>query len=109
VTNSRPSGPCRHFSFSTGPPQLTPPSAHLLRNPTRFRRLIGAPAFTRLFGAAAHPGVAGEVQNVFGREDELKNAPKGVPKDHKDIDLLRLRSFAVALRCVSRVGRRGGS
>jgi hypothetical protein len=53
--------------------------------------------------------VPGEVQNVFGREDELKNAPKGVPKDHKDIDLLRLRSFAVALRCVSRVGRRGGS
>jgi hypothetical protein len=35
------------------------------------------------------------VQNIFGREDELKNAPKGIAKDHKDIDLLKCRSFAV--------------
>jgi len=34
-------------------------------------------------------------RNVFGHEDELKNAPKGVARDHKDIDLLRLRTIAV--------------
>lgn len=34
-------------------------------------------------------------QNVFGHEDALKVAPKGVDKDHKDIDLLKLRSVAV--------------
>lgn len=39
-------------------------------------------------------------RNVFGREDELKVAPKGVAKDHKDIDILKLRSFAVSVRSV---------
>jgi hypothetical protein len=37
-------------------------------------------------------------RNVFGREDELKVAPKGVAKDHKDIDILKLRSFAVSVK-----------
>jgi hypothetical protein len=32
---------------------------------------------------------------VFGHEDALKVAPKGVDKGHKDIDLLKLRSVAV--------------
>jgi hypothetical protein len=40
-------------------------------------------------------------RNVFGREDELKVAPKGVDKDHKDIDILKLRSFAVSVRFVN--------
>lgn len=38
------------------------------------------------------------MQNIFGREDELKNAPKGIAKDHKDIDLLKCRTFAVVKR-----------
>jgi hypothetical protein len=74
-----------------------------MRHPGRFRQLISAPEFVRLFGPAQPAEAAGEVQNVFGREDELKTAPKGVPKDHPDIDLLRLRSFAVAIRCAPSV------
>lgn len=40
-------------------------------------------------------GEKGERRNVFGNDDALKVAPKGVEKDHKDIDLLKLRSVAV--------------
>lgn len=47
-----------------------------------------------LFGPAK-PHAKGERQNVFGHEDALKVAPKGVDKGHKDIDLLKLRSVAV--------------
>jgi hypothetical protein len=54
----------------------------------------------RLFGPAKPPTTAGETQNIFGREDELKIAPKGIEKDHPDIDLLRCRSFAVVIRWV---------
>ncbi|OJT04034.1 hypothetical protein TRAPUB_5270 [Trametes pubescens] len=67
---------------------------NLLRSPRRLRRLISTPAFEALFGPA-HPHPKGARQNVFGFEDELKVAPKGVDKTHKDIDLLKCRSFAV--------------
>lgn len=67
---------------------------HLMNEPERFRATIGHPDFVRLFGPPkAHP--KGKRQNVFGRDDALKVAPKGVGKDHKDIDLLKLRSVAV--------------
>lgn len=64
------------------------------------------------------PHPKGERQNVFGAEDELKTAPKGVAKNHKyafidslplitylylnlrDIDLLKCRSLAVLQRYV---------
>ena len=38
-----------------------------------------------------------EFKNMFGSllGDQLKTAPKGFPKDHKDIDLLRYKSFIV--------------
>ncbi|KAI0649812.1 hypothetical protein C8Q79DRAFT_1006142 [Trametes meyenii] len=67
---------------------------NLLRSSTRFRRIIAAPEFEALFGPA-RPHPEGGRQNVFGFEDELKVAPKGVDKTHKDIDLLKCRSFAV--------------
>ncbi|KZV85416.1 hypothetical protein EXIGLDRAFT_623116, partial [Exidia glandulosa HHB12029] len=70
---------------------------HLTRNPQEFRDIISAADFVEFFGEAT-PHPKRERQNVFGADDELKNAPKGVDKKHKDIDLLRLRSFAVIHR-----------
>ncbi|KAH9846643.1 hypothetical protein C2E23DRAFT_948867 [Lenzites betulinus] len=67
---------------------------NLLRSTRRLRQIISALEFEALFGPA-HPHPKGERQNVFGFDDELKVAPKGVPKTHKDIDLLKCRSFAV--------------
>ncbi|KAH7915947.1 hypothetical protein BJ138DRAFT_1140810 [Hygrophoropsis aurantiaca] len=54
----------------------------------RLRSILAAPAFISRFGERA----------IFGREDELKVAPKGVGKDHRDIDLLKCRTLAVSCR-----------
>jgi len=67
---------------------------HLLTEPDRFRGTVGHPDFVRLFGPAK-PHAKGKRQNVYGHEDALKVAPKGVEKGHKDIDILKLRSVAV--------------
>lgn len=92
---------------------------NLLRSSTRLRKIISSPAFEGLFGEAK-PQPKGGRSNIFGREDELKVAPKGVAKDHKydvlflsmlrriphilllsrDIDLLKCRSFAVMYQYV---------
>lgn len=69
---------------------------NITHDPDRFRRTIGEKRFVQLFGEAKHK--KGERSNVFGHEDMLKVAPKGVAKDHKDIDLLKLRSVAVVHR-----------
>ena len=66
---------------------------HFLTEPERFRREISKPEFVKLFGPAKP--AKGKRQNVFGHDDALKVAPKGVGKDHRDIDLLKLRSAAV--------------
>ncbi|TYJ52282.1 hypothetical protein B9479_007125 [Cryptococcus floricola] len=65
-------------------------------NPERFRKVIGEEEFEKSFGKATPPG-KGEDQrrSVYGRDDQLKVAPKGVDKGHKDIDLLKLRTVAV--------------
>ncbi|KAF8811975.1 hypothetical protein BYT27DRAFT_7088406 [Phlegmacium glaucopus] len=68
--------------------------SNIQRNSRRLRSVISAPEFVELFGKAK-PHPQGERQNIFGMEDELKVAPKGIPKDHKDIDLLKCRSFIV--------------
>ncbi|GMK54461.1 hypothetical protein CspeluHIS016_0110470 [Cutaneotrichosporon spelunceum] len=62
--------------------------------PGAFRDAISRPQFVALFGAA-EPGENGRRQNVFGHDDELKTAPKGIDKTHPQIDLLRLRTIAV--------------
>ena len=67
---------------------------HFLTEPERFREVISAPAFVKLFGPAK-PHPKGQRQSVFGHDDALKVAPKGVERNHKDIDLLKLRSVAV--------------
>ncbi|GAA4836933.1 DUF2461 domain-containing protein [Algivirga pacifica] len=46
-----------------------------------FRSIIEEPEFVKTFG------------EIYG--ERLKTAPKGYPKDHPDIDLLRLKSFVV--------------
>ncbi|KAL6298957.1 hypothetical protein BKA93DRAFT_830289 [Sparassis latifolia] len=67
---------------------------NLLRSSARLRRVIAAPEFVKLFGPPK-PNLKGGRQSIFGGDDELKVAPKGVEKTHKDIDLLKCRSFAV--------------
>ncbi|KAF8581204.1 hypothetical protein K439DRAFT_1647958 [Ramaria rubella] len=67
---------------------------HIVHNPSRLRNVISDPEFVKFFGEPS-PHPKRERQNVFGQEDELKVAPKGVDKNHKDIDLLKLRSIAV--------------
>jgi hypothetical protein len=64
-----------------------------------FRGVISEPRFEKLFGAA-NPPPKGKNQrsNVFGHDDALKVAPKGIAKDHPEIDLLKLRSVAVVHR-----------
>ncbi|GJE93436.1 CDC45 and DUF2461 domain-containing protein [Phanerochaete sordida] len=70
---------------------------NLLRSSRRLREIIADETFVGLFGAPA-PHPQGARQNIFGMDDELKVAPKGIDKTHKDIDLLKCRSFAVVHR-----------
>ncbi|KAJ7057160.1 hypothetical protein C8F01DRAFT_1211214 [Mycena amicta] len=66
--------------------------SNIKRDPSRLRGIISDPSFVQYFGEPR----AGARRNIFGAEDELKVAPKGVRKDHPDIDLLKCRSFAVS-------------
>ncbi|KAI0071888.1 hypothetical protein K474DRAFT_1701327 [Panus rudis PR-1116 ss-1] len=81
-------------AWQPGKDELNTIRDNILRNPKPLRRIISAPEFVELFGEAK-PHPKGKRQNIFGGEDELKVAPKGVAKTHKDIDLLKCRSFAV--------------
>ncbi|KAG6809048.1 hypothetical protein H0H93_016154, partial [Arthromyces matolae] len=63
----------------------------------RLRQTISDPEFVSYFGEP-HPAKDGSRQNIFGADDELKVAPKGVDKSHRDLDLLKCRSFAVVHR-----------
>ena len=56
--------------------------SNLQRSSRRLREVISAPDFEALFGPA-RPHPKGERQNIFGMEDELKVAPKGIDKTHK--------------------------
>lgn len=53
---------------------------HIKRNPSPLRGVISEPTFVSLFGPAKWS--KDKRQNIFGGEDELKVAPKGVAKDH---------------------------
>jgi uncharacterized protein (TIGR02453 family) len=73
---------------------------HLLRSTPAAKTLhviLSSEAFTTHFGPP-RPHSHGDRQSVFGHEDELKVAPKGVDKNHKDIALLKCRSLAVSCR-----------
>jgi uncharacterized protein (DUF2461 family) len=69
-------------SWCPGKDELATIRSHILRNPSRLRRIISAPHFVENFGPAKPLAEKGR-QNIFGRDDELKTAPKGVDKDHK--------------------------
>ncbi|PCH36828.1 hypothetical protein WOLCODRAFT_92144 [Wolfiporia cocos MD-104 SS10] len=81
-------------AWCPGKNELATIRSNLLRSSARLRRIIAAPEFVRFFGEP-RPRPGGARQSLFGREDELKVAPKGVDKTHPDIDLLKCRSFAV--------------
>ena len=49
-------------------------------NPAPLREIISSPIFESLFGKAQ--AEKGKRSNIFGHEDELKTAPKGVDKTH---------------------------
>jgi hypothetical protein len=82
--------------------KLTFSARHAIKtDSSQLRSIISAPDFTKLFGPASADGKGkGARCNVFGHDDQLKVAPKGVAKDHKDIDLLKLRSIAVVKKWV---------
>lgn len=99
-------------SWCPGKNELATIRSHIQRNSSRLRRIINAPRFVKNFGPANPPSSSKKGrQNIFGRDDELKTAPKGIAKDHKwvarrancaetnqnnrDIDLLKCRSFVV--------------
>ncbi|KAM5546152.1 hypothetical protein V8D89_000278 [Ganoderma adspersum] len=84
-------------SWCPGRNELATIRSNLQRSSRRFRQIISSPEFEALFGPA-QPHQNGGRQNIFGAEDELRVAPKGVDKTHKDIDILKCRSFAVAYR-----------
>ncbi|KAG1752321.1 uncharacterized protein EDB91DRAFT_1101905 [Suillus paluster] len=80
--------------------ELTTLRNHLLRSTPAAKTLhtiLSSKAFTTHFGPP-RPHPRGERQSVFGHEDQLKVAPKGVDKNHKDIALLKCRSLAVSYR-----------
>ncbi|KAK2462552.1 hypothetical protein APHAL10511_005522 [Amanita phalloides] len=80
-----------------GKNELATIRSNILNDSQPLRDVISSPEFESYFGKAENPP-KGERQNIFGREDELKVAPKGIDKDHHDIDLLKCRSFAVIHR-----------
>lgn len=83
-------------TWCPGKNELSTIRSHIQRNSSRLRRTINAPLFVKNFGPPEPlPKGKGGRQNIFGRDDELKTAPKGIAKDHKEIDLLKCRSFVV--------------
>ncbi|GAA6027313.1 hypothetical protein JCM8097_002584 [Rhodosporidiobolus ruineniae] len=69
----------------------------ILRDSKPLRKQLAKPDFVELFGEPK-PRMDKKRTSIFGWENELKTAPKleGVDKTHKDIDLLKIRSFAVS-------------
>ncbi|KAJ7805788.1 hypothetical protein B0H14DRAFT_2878515 [Mycena olivaceomarginata] len=79
-------------AWCPGKNELATLRSNIQRDSSRLRRMITEPTFVKYFGEPK-PGAR---RNIFGRDDELKVAPKGIPKTHEDIDLLKCRSFAVS-------------
>jgi uncharacterized protein (DUF2461 family) len=69
-------------TWCPGKNELATIRSHIQRNPSRLRQTISAPRFVKNFGPAK-PLSKERRQNIFGRDDELKTAPKGFDKDHK--------------------------
>lgn len=63
-------------------PELKAVRRAIVADPRELRRILGRPAFVRAFGKEL-PGA------------RLRTAPRDIPRNHPDIDLLRLQSFEV--------------
>lgn len=63
-------------------PQLAAIRQEIDYNAEEFKRIISAKEFKNLFGNMSD-------------EDKLKTAPKGYPKDHPEIELLKFKSYIV--------------
>ncbi|KIK60949.1 hypothetical protein GYMLUDRAFT_43495 [Collybiopsis luxurians FD-317 M1] len=81
-------------TWCPGKNELATIRSNIARSSDRLRQIISDPEFVNAFGEPK-PMKNGGRSSIFGRDDELKVAPKGFDKDHKDIDLLKLRTFAV--------------
>lgn len=70
--------------------------AMILDDPRPLREVLANKEFIKWFGEPDPK--SGKRTSVYGQDDALKNCPKmeGVTKDHPDIDLLKLRTIAVA-------------
>ncbi|KAI5778722.1 hypothetical protein EDC01DRAFT_331547 [Geopyxis carbonaria] len=68
------------------------------KNPKRLKAVLTGENFAgEFFGSVKKLDEKGAVKAFTAKnsEDALKTAPKTYPKDHKDIELLRLRSFTI--------------
>lgn len=68
--------------FMPQAPYLNQIRDHIIKDSEEIRKILLNKKFVQTFGS-------------FGQYAVLKTAPKGYPKDHPDIDLLRLKSFTV--------------
>jgi uncharacterized protein (TIGR02453 family) len=67
--------------YEPEPSQLAAWRASIDRDSRTFRRIIAKAPFRKYFGQV--------------RDDSLKTAPRGYPKDHPDLDLLQLKRVAI--------------
>jgi uncharacterized protein (TIGR02453 family) len=67
--------------YEPEPPQLAAWRTSIDRDSRAFRKVIAAADFRKYFGRV--------------RDDRLKGAPRGYPKDHPDLDLLQLKRVAI--------------
>jgi uncharacterized protein (TIGR02453 family) len=75
--------------YAPSSPQLHAVREHIAGNVKRLRRIIDAPAFTKMFGA-----LEGE---------KLQRVPRGFPKDHEAAELLKHRQFLAVVELPSTV------
>ncbi|KAG6845256.1 hypothetical protein H0H87_011991 [Tephrocybe sp. NHM501043] len=73
-------------SWCPGRSELANIRANILRpaGADRLREVLANPEFVTFFGEP-QPGKDGARQSVFGMDDELKVAPKGVDKNHRSV------------------------
>ncbi len=62
------------------PPQLNAIRDSIVRHPGQLRRIINAPALKKVYGG-------------LNTEDHLQRPPRGVPDNHPDLDLLKLKRY----------------
>ncbi len=68
-------------------------SHNIQHDPQRLRDAISSPDFVKYFGEPKRAS-DGSRQNIFGSEDELKVAPKGIDKNHQYV-VQRSREFEI--------------